>query len=246
MNDIQFVGEHTTTYEVRTHQHDSWELVYCTQGDGYFSFYDGSMILYKQGDAVAIPPMMPHSNATANGFSNIHIRIDAPNFPLQKPFSISDDPEKHLQLTFQQAKYYYLSDIPSCDQVLAALGELIVNYMTVYRSNAGLSEPVKQIRSKIMLNYSESDFALDLYIKSLPFHYDYLRKLFKKEVGMTPLEYLIRLRMKRACVLLTMQGAEDYSITEIAQLCGYDDPLYFSRVFKKSFGISPSKFAGRS
>ncbi len=245
MNDIQFVGEHTATYEVRKHRHDSWELVFCTQGDGYFSFEDGSSIQYKQGDAVAIPPMIYHSNTTANGFSNIHIRIAEPSFPPKQPFSLSDDPEQHLRLTFQQAKYYYLSDIPNCDQVLCALGNLIVNYMSFYQSSIPLSEPVKQIRSRIMLSYAECDFALDLYIKSLPFHYDYLRKLFKKEIGATPLEYMTRLRMKRACVLLTMQDSEDYSITEIAQLCGFDDTLYFSRVFKKTFGISPSKFAGR-
>ena len=36
---------------------------------------------------------------------------------------------------------------------------------------------------------------------------------------------------------------EDYSIAEIGCLCGYDDALYFSRVFKKRFGCSPSVFA---
>ena len=41
-------------------------------------------------------------------------------------------------------------------------------------------------------------FALDEQIRAMPFHYDYLRKLFKKEMGMTPLEYLTRMRMKKA------------------------------------------------
>ncbi len=245
MNKIQFVGEHTSTFEVRQHQHSNWELVYCTSGQGFFEFEDGVIIPYQEGDAVAVPPDILHSNYTQTGFSNIHICIQDPSFPYKKPFRVSDDPGRHMHVSFLQAKYHYLSDVKCCDLVLSALGELIANYLEAYRSNSEFSEPVKLIRSKIQLCYAECDFALDAYMKSLPFHYDYLRKLFKKEIGITPLEYMTRLRMKRACVLLTMQGAEAYSISEIAQLCGYDDSLYFSRVFKKNYNVSPSTFAGR-
>ena len=42
--------------------------------------------------------------------------------------------------------------------------------------------------------------------------------------------------------LLTAMWTNDYSVTEVALMCGYDDPLYFSRVFKKHFGCSPSNF----
>jgi len=77
----------------------------------------------------------------------------------------------------------------------------------------------------------------------MPFHYDYLRKLFKKEVGVSPLEYLTELRMKSAETLLTAMWTNEYSITEIAQMCGFADSLYFSRVFKKHFGCAPSNYA---
>ena len=42
--------------------------------------------------------------------------------------------------------------------------------------------------------------------------------------------------------LLTSLWTNAYSINEIAQMCGYDDALYFSRVFKKRFGCSPTKY----
>ena len=98
----------------------------------------------------------------------------------------------------------------------------------------------------IFNNYSYSDFALDEAIRELPFHYDYLRKLFKKEMGMTPLEYLTNLRMKKAETMLSIMWGRDYSVAEIAEQCGYDDALYFSRVFKKYFGCSPTVFAKKS
>ena len=84
---------------------------------------------------------------------------------------------------------------------------------------------------------------MDEAIREMPFHYDYLRKLFKKEMGVTPLEYMTNLRMKKAETLLVAMWGRDYSVAEIGALCGYDDALYFSRVFKKYFGCSPTAFA---
>ena len=79
-------------------------------------------------------------------------------------------------------------------------------------------------------------------ISGLPFHYDYVRKLFKKEMGQTPLGYLTRLRMKKAELMLTSNWSRDYSVGEIAQLCGYENALYFSRLFHQTYGRSPSDY----
>lgn len=245
MNDIQFVGEHATTFEVRWHSHEQWELVYCTWGEGSFQFENGTIMHYREGDTVAIPPGETHCNSSQEGFKNLHVRIADPAFPYKSAFRVADDMDRHLREAFQQAKYYYLSDIRRCELVLSALGELISSYMVVFRSNSDFSAPVEQIRNMILRSYAAPDFALDDYIQQQPFHYDYLRKLFKKEIGVTPLEYMTRLRMKKASTMLTAQGDSDYSVAEIARLCGYEDALYFSRVFKKTFGVSPSVFVSR-
>jgi AraC-like DNA-binding protein len=139
-----------------------------------------------------------------------------------------------------------MGDIKIADLVLAALGDLIFSYMIVCRSNIEFSEPVEKIRASIRRNYSHPDYALDEVMRSMPFHYDYLRKLFKKEVGVSPLEYLTDLRMKSAETLLTAMWTNEYSITEIAQMCGFADSLYFSRVFKKHFGCAPSNYAQKN
>lgn len=245
MNSILFVGEHTRTFEVQWHSHDVWELIYCTGGSGTFHLEGGSTIEYRQGQIVAIPPHERHANSSVEGFTNLHIRMENPAFPYRTAFRVDDDAQHHLKTAFQEAHYYLLADIQKRELVLAALGELICSYMIVYRSNNEFSKPVDQIRSMIIANYTESNFALDEAIRTMPFHYDYLRKLFKKEMGMTPLEYMTSLRMKKAEVMLTTMGGTDYSVAEIGALCGYDDGLYFSRVFKKHYGVSPSNFAKR-
>lgn len=67
----------------------------------------------------------------------------------------------------------------------------------------------------------------------------YLVRLFRQHYGISPQEYLIRLRMKHAseCLVFT-----DDSIGNVASECGYADPLAFSRSFKQRFGKSPSLY----
>lgn len=66
---------------------------------------------------------------------------------------------------------------------------------------------------------------------------------FKKYTGETPVQYLTSLRLTNAQMLLE---TTTYSINEIASIVGYDNPLYFSRLFHKQKGCSPSEYRIRS
>ncbi len=245
MNTILFVGEHPKTFDVRWHSHDHWELVYCTSGHGSFNFENGTIMNYQAGEVVVIPPRERHANVSQEGFTNIHVTMSDPSFPYRSAFRVADDEDGSMKMAFSQAKTYYMTQMNKRELVLAALGDLITSYIVVFRSNTEFSEPVERIRSAIIRNYSRSDFALDEVIREMPFHYDYLRKLFKKEVGLSPLEYMTSLRMKSAETLLTAMWTNEYTISEIAQMCGFEDALYFSRVFKKYYGFSPSNLSKR-
>lgn len=242
MNTILFVGEHPKTYDVRWHTHEHWELVFCTSGQGTFRFKDGTEIPYQNNELVVIPPRIPHANSSEEGFTNIHLTMADPSFAYKTAFRVTDL-DGNVRSAFEQVRTYYLTDMKKKDLVLTALGDLITSYVVVLRSNSEFSEPVERIRRSIIQNYTRSDYALDAFIRELPFHYDYLRKLFKKEVGVSPLEYMTTLRMRTAEKLMTSMWSNGYTISEIAQMCGYEDSLYFSRVFKKYYGCSPSNFS---
>lgn len=62
---------------------------------------------------------------------------------------------------------------------------------------------------------------------------------FKEYTGTTPAQYILSLRISNAQSLLE---STSYNVTEIANIVGYDNPLYFSRLFKKQCGVSPSEF----
>lgn len=64
-------------------------------------------------------------------------------------------------------------------------------------------------------------------------------KLFKQTVGMTPHAWLIRLRLERACELLSHS---QWELTQVAQEVGFYDQSHFNRAFKQAFGVAPSLY----
>ncbi len=97
-----------------------------------------------------------------------------------------------------------------------------------------------EVAGFIKNNYSEN-----IKIENIAdtFHYDrsYIFLLFKKEYGISPQQYLINRRIEMAKHLL-IQKDESHTVKEIAYATGFSDPLYFSRLFKKSTGFSPLAF----
>ncbi len=244
MNSIVYAGKHLITFSTKQHCHPEWELVYCTSGEGQFEFQD-KILTYGVGDLVIIPPQVNHTNISEKGFTNIHIHIADPTFRFKEPLLIADDVEKHIFNAFNDAFYFFNSDMDSRQLIVAALGNLIVNYVTAFRNVKPMRSVVDEIKNNIMQNFSDCDFMMDQYLRTIPFSYDYLRKLFKSEMGMTPHDYLMGLRVQMAEKLLCSMENVEQNISEIAYTCGYSDPLYFSRVFKKYFGCSPKKYAAQ-
>ena len=67
----------------------------------------------------------------------------------------------------------------------------------------------------------------------------YLSSIFKEEIGESLTNYINRVRIEKSKVLLL---DKEVSLIDIANLCGFEDQSYFTRVFKKMVGISPKKY----
>lgn len=94
---------------------------------------------------------------------------------------------------------------------------------------------------EINKNYKKSDFDLDLLIKKSGYSASHFRKLFKNVTGSSPLSFLHLLRIDCAKSLMRRSGHE-MSLADIANQSGFDDPYYFSRLFKKYEKKSPSEY----
>lgn len=145
-----------------------------------------------------------------------------------------------------------------CPHVLAILKLL----MPLYNDNS----PLSVLKTTSYMNALISEFILDIALtqnktnRFLPildyinthknttvselseiFHYnaEYFSRLFKSTFGISPQTYIINKRIIEAKHLL---WTTDFSITYIANLCGYNNPLNFSNAFKSKVGLSPSVF----
>lgn len=95
-------------------------------------------------------------------------------------------------------------------------------------------EMLKFISENYDQNISINDVA-----KHCNYSADYIRHLFKKHTGKTYVNYLTDLRISQARLLLT---STDNNILQIAALVGFDNPDYFTNVFKKKTGLSPREY----
>lgn len=138
------------------------------------------------------------------------------------------------ELTLKQSGFQTLVPI-CCIEILTLLSRQMTPLNT------------KELRSqKIIMNameYISNELAGSFNIQELARHLgvsvSWLNLKFKSCTGMSPMQYIIKIKMARAQELL---HTTDYSVTEISQMCGYDDPLYFSRLFHKHTKMSPREF----
>lgn len=83
------------------------------------------------------------------------------------------------------------------------------------------------------------DISIDEYADNNHMSVSWFIRNFKQCTGFTPMQYILSKRIYHAEILLQ---DPNYNITEISQIIGYDNPLYFSRIFKKAKGLSPSDY----
>jgi len=87
-------------------------------------------------------------------------------------------------------------------------------------------------------HYNEP-ISIEEYAVSRNMSVSYFNKAFREAVGEPPLKYILSLRIRNAQVLLE---TTDGTVAEIAQIVGYDNPMYFSRLFRREKGLSPQKY----
>ena len=124
-------------------------------------------------------------------------------------------------------------------QVWATLQPLLCD---TSREAAASQELIDAIRSYITANFN-TDLTLEAIACRFGFTPSYVIKIFRKHVGQTPIQYLIDLRMAEAKRLLIANSELD--IKQIGEMVGYADPHYFSRIFKRVAGITPTAYRTR-
>lgn len=88
-------------------------------------------------------------------------------------------------------------------------------------------------------NIDNSDFSIDEFSQEMHMSRTFFYKKVKSLTGLSPVDFLLDVRIKRSLVLL---DSEKYNVSTIAYMIGFNDPKYFSKFFKKRMGLTPSEY----
>ena len=230
----------TGSYEkenFRLHEHSLYEIVFYCSGVGKLQI-DGKVYQVKKGDYFIIPPQSVHSSISYDNLRFISIigNVDG-LIHVETPFVCTDESGEGLILA-----QMVLENHCGNEEYLNALCRACILYaLKNVEIKTEIEKAVNKIKKTIGANFQDSNFDVTKVLNDSGYAEDYIRANFKKIVGKTPVEFLNAMRVNNAMTLIKIYQ-NSISLTEIANRCGFEDYIYFSRKFKMITGISPIEY----
>jgi len=220
--------------------HDFWEFTCVLSGKMTFLCGDKKHVL-SEGSVCLLPPLMKHREESQENPETIWIAFTG-NALDKEPFTNATF--AHSENLIEKSREIWLMAQKGHSRIGADLDGALLSFIGHYircRNNREDNDELDVVdKAIIMINdrfgeeLSISDIARELNISVGYFH-----RAFRKRTGHAPHDYLHHMRISRAANLLLQSNLP---LSRISQICGYKDPLYFSRAFKKTKKISPSEF----
>ncbi|HIS56157.1 MAG: AraC family transcriptional regulator [Lachnospiraceae bacterium] len=151
-------------------------------------------------------------------------------------------PESGLDL-WEQIIREMLYKRPNHQFMTTALACQLLTTLSRCRLQTGIKKDQQQELVEAMIDEINKNYPYELSVEQMArkngMSVAWLNKRFKQYTGFSPQQYITKTRLSHARQMLSESA---YNISEIAQMCGYPDPLYFSRLFHSRFGCSPKDF----
>lgn len=227
------------------HYHDSYELYYLEAGSREY-FVEDKLFSVAAGEFVLIPPGKLHRTGGEYGLRTLVIFTREFLERAYTPEAMEQILQcfGHVKLVpreDQQASCRYLLKKLAAaqeDTQFALILGLLLEELCQCGSPEIRDDYVSGIVDFINRNYGKiesiSQIAEHFYISKY-----HLCRVFKSAMKLTVIEYLNQIRIRNACHLLE---ASQYGIGQISELCGFNAVAYFSNVFRKITGLSPSEY----
>jgi AraC-like DNA-binding protein/mannose-6-phosphate isomerase-like protein (cupin superfamily) len=257
ITDIGYFPRAQYHYRERPEGCNTHIFIFCADGEGWVDLGDGDMMRISRRQMVVIPAGRPHRYGASE-----HDPWTIYWFHLQ-----GNDAGELIRLygldrgglELSHASYAELVEIfdeccclledkPFSLQVLAHAAQSVRRLLSgigMAAAIAGRSEPGDRHLERTFAYMTErldQPLTLEELARHTGVSRQHLIHLFKQETGVPPIEYFLRLKMRKAAQLLHLTGM---SVKEVAAAVGIDDPYYFSRLFRKRMGCSPSSFRSR-
>lgn len=249
---------HTGSYMFRADRgrvFDEYQLVYISEGSGYFEsasvertkIVAGTMFLLFPGEWHTFSP------EASTGWTQYWIGFKGDNIDLrvENMFLSKESPIFHVGISDTVIKLYNEAieaagrEVSCFQLLLAGIVNHLLGLMYVLdqnrrfeETNTGVADKIQ--KAKVLMHESlEEPVALQEIARRVGMSYSSFRQHFREYTGSAPASYLRILRLERAMEMLTRTGL---TVKEIAYTLNFKSPEYFSMQFKKAFGRSPSDY----
>lgn len=221
----------------------TYELMYYVKGNTYLTF-NGNRIHMNVGDVLYLPKGIKNADYYVDivekfALYNVYFDTDEqmPQVPIHIPsvsFELGDIYKKLHNEWLSKRDDYYFKSMQNFYKILGLLKKHRRKYNTNERFRL-----LAAAEEYISLNYYKTGFEYEKLHELSGLSYSYFNKLFNDKYGMPPVKYVNHLKIKRACELL-ISGT--FTITQVSEMCGFENVYYFSNVFTKNIGMPPGKF----
>ena len=206
-----------------------------------YCFSDGRVMRTESGDLFYLPQNSSYHVKTIKPGGCYAINFDA-DF-LDSPFSLSVRNAESLKKNFKTACEEWRTQSPArfaaamralYDAIYLIQKERALSYMPNNRH--GLIAPAIEV---LYRDFANRDLTVSSLASLCGISEVYFRKIFSRQFGVSPKDYIIQKRIDYAKQLLS---TGEFDVSEVAILCGYCEPCHFSREFKRRAGVSPVEY----
>ncbi len=201
----------------------------------YWVHFDWSFISGKTISAICVyTPGKPDKSQLRPAPEYVPSEIQRGKLPANSPvFQLLET------LTFRWNSDHEIERTSCRALFLEILLRLLSGKQSGTKSSLPESKIARQVKAALDQMPDQGETLRNYLANLLEYSYEHLSREFKRVYGISPVDYLNLLRIEKAKQLLQSPRA---GISQIAYACGFNDPTYFARLFKKHTGLSPSKF----
>lgn len=235
------------------HTHSCAELFYVLRGNGYFCL-ENKEIPVAAGDLIFVEAMVRHTESSREGRPLEYLVLGLDDLELSwcedgtercvclRPAEYGESIRVCLQSIHQEIEGKAFGYEDACRHLVELLGIRLMrrnDFSPAVQDGPQTGSKKSAVVRKYIDQHFKEPLNLDTLADVVHMNKYHMSHLFSRDYGISPISYLLSLRIRESQRLLR---STDHSLAQISQFTGFSSPSYFSQSFHKAVGMSPAQY----